>query len=136
MFIYQVSRLKHMRVSRRIVLTLITKALYKFGCFKEKVWSFLKFWTCNAANLLSCPETILHEKDHKFITKSFRITKTTTQISVLRSSACPASLKSTYSFYVLEFYTVLAFLYNTMKFHVVCVDDLHQIFQFVHCFIP
>ena len=33
-----------MRVTRRIVLTLLTKALYEFGCFKEKVWSFLKFW--------------------------------------------------------------------------------------------
>ena len=44
MFIYQVSRLRSMRVTRRIVLTLLTKALYKFGCFKEKVWSFLKFW--------------------------------------------------------------------------------------------
>ena len=44
MFIYQVSRLKSMRVTRRIVLTLLTKVLYKFGCFKEKVWSFLTFW--------------------------------------------------------------------------------------------
>ena len=32
------------RVTRRIVLTLLTKVLYKFGCFKETVWSFLKFW--------------------------------------------------------------------------------------------
>ena len=35
---------QNMRVTRRIVLTLLTKALYEFGCFKEKVWSFLKFW--------------------------------------------------------------------------------------------
>ena len=33
-----------MRVTKRIVLTLLTKALYKFVCFKEKVWSFLKLW--------------------------------------------------------------------------------------------
>ena len=33
-----------MRVTRRIVLTHLTKALYKFSCFKEKVWSFLKVW--------------------------------------------------------------------------------------------
>ena len=32
------------KISRRIVLTLLKKALYEFGCFKEKVWSFLKFW--------------------------------------------------------------------------------------------
>ena len=44
MFIYWVSQLKRMRVTRRIVLTLLTKALYKFGSLKEKVWSFLKFW--------------------------------------------------------------------------------------------
>ena len=35
---------QNMRVTRRIVLTLLTKELYKFGCFKERVWSFLKFW--------------------------------------------------------------------------------------------
>ena len=33
-----------MRVTRRIVLTLLIKALYKSGCFKEKVWSSLKLW--------------------------------------------------------------------------------------------
>ena len=33
-----------MRVTRRIVLTHLTKVLYEFGCFKEKVWSFLKIW--------------------------------------------------------------------------------------------
>ena len=44
MFIYQVSQLRSMRVTRRIVLTLLTKALYKFGCFREKVWLFLKCW--------------------------------------------------------------------------------------------
>ena len=32
------------KVTRRIVLTHLTKALYKFGCFKEKVWLFLKYW--------------------------------------------------------------------------------------------
>ena len=42
MFIYQVSQLRSMGVTRRIVLTLHTKVLYKFGCFKENVWSFLK----------------------------------------------------------------------------------------------
>ena len=31
-------------VTRRIVLILLTKALYEFGCLKEKVWLFLKFW--------------------------------------------------------------------------------------------
>ena len=44
MFIYQVSQLRSMRVTRRIVLTLLTKTLYKFGCCKEKNWSSLKFW--------------------------------------------------------------------------------------------
>ena len=47
-FIYWVSQLKSMRVTRRIVSALLTKVLYKFGCFKEKVWSYLKFciWKC------------------------------------------------------------------------------------------
>ena len=31
------------RVTRRIDLTLLTKALYEFGCLKKKVWLFLKF---------------------------------------------------------------------------------------------
>ena len=31
-------------LKKKIVFTHLTKALYKFGCFKEKVWSFLKFW--------------------------------------------------------------------------------------------
>ena len=31
------------RVTRRIDLTLLTKALYEFGCLKEKIWLFLKF---------------------------------------------------------------------------------------------
>ena len=44
MFIFQVNQPKSMRVTRRIVLTLLTKALYKFGCFKERVWSFLWLW--------------------------------------------------------------------------------------------
>ena len=44
MFVYLVSQLWGMRVTRRIVWTLLSKALYKFGCSKEKVWSFLKFW--------------------------------------------------------------------------------------------
>ena len=35
---------QNMRVTRRIVVTLLTKALYGFGFFKEKVWSFLEFW--------------------------------------------------------------------------------------------
>ena len=60
MFIYQVSQLRSMRVTRRIVLILLTKVLYKFGCFKEKVWSPLNFCVWQAAILLSCPETILH----------------------------------------------------------------------------
>ena len=40
MFIYQVSRLEGMRVTKRIVLTLLTKALFKFGSFKEKFCNF------------------------------------------------------------------------------------------------
>ena len=42
-FIYRVRQLKGMRVTRWVVLTLRIIALYKFGCFKEKVWSLFKF---------------------------------------------------------------------------------------------
>jgi hypothetical protein len=47
-----------MRITRRIVLTLLTKALYKFGCFEGILQ---KSQTRTAAILLSCPDTILHE---------------------------------------------------------------------------
>ena len=60
MFIYRVSQLRSMRVTRQIVLTRLTKALYKFGCFKEKFGRFSNFGSGNAAILLSCLETILH----------------------------------------------------------------------------
>ena len=44
MFVYQVSRLWSMTVPRRIVLTLVKKVLYKFGCFlKRKSLVVFKF---------------------------------------------------------------------------------------------
>ena len=49
---------QNMRVTRQIVLPLLTKGLYEFGCFKE-ILQITK--TCTAVFWMSCPDTILHE---------------------------------------------------------------------------
>ena len=48
---------QNMRVTRRMVLTHLSKALYEFGCFKEKVWSFLKFWIWQRCYFTELPWT-------------------------------------------------------------------------------
>ena len=62
-----------MRVIRRIVLTLLTKVLYEFDCFKEKVHHFKNFGPGNAAILRSCPETNLHASKVVLIFKIRRV---------------------------------------------------------------
>ena len=52
---------QNIRVTRRIVLTHLIKAIYEFGCFKEKVWLFLKFWIWQRCYLPSCPDTNLRD---------------------------------------------------------------------------
>ena len=61
------------RVTRWIVLALLTKALYEFGCFKEKVWLFLKFWiwqrcyftlTRFCMNLIRWKSILFNKKKH------------------------------------------------------------------------
>ena len=49
---------QNIRVTRRIVLPLFTKAFCEFGCFKE-ILQKAKFALLHAI-LLSCPDTILH----------------------------------------------------------------------------
>ena len=49
-----------MRVTRRIVLHLLQKHSTSLAVIKKKFGLFQNFGSDNAANLLSCPETILH----------------------------------------------------------------------------
>ena len=60
MFSRSGSRLLTMRVTRQIVLHLLQKHSTSLAVIKKKFGLFQNFGSNNAANLLSCPETILH----------------------------------------------------------------------------
>ena len=71
MFSRSGSQLSTMRVTRQIVLTLLIKRSMSLAVFLKKFGHFQNFGSNNAANLLSCPETILHVNDVKEIMVSF-----------------------------------------------------------------
>ena len=60
MFSQSGSRLSTMRVTRWIVLTLLTQCSTSLAVFKNNCGRFQNFGPGNAANLLSYAETILH----------------------------------------------------------------------------
>ena len=56
-----------MRVTRWIVLHLLQQRSASLAILKKQIGLFLNFGSNNAANLLSCPETILHGYEFIFI---------------------------------------------------------------------